>query len=168
MAEFAAAEHFVDHTPTEVTDRFHIRERRVSDLGAESGLRCHRQLEQIERIHADVLAEARVGTRLSGRDYNPYLSTVGTELERKIEADAAKWLGSVRQQLENRQIRVKVHFRRGRPDSVIADAARQIGCQLIVMGTRGKSGLSHVLLGSVAERTVRQAPCPVLTVRQPS
>ena len=38
---------------------------------------------------------------------------------------------------------------------------------LIVMGTHGRSGLAHVMLGSVAERIVRKAPCPVLTVRHP-
>lgn len=38
---------------------------------------------------------------------------------------------------------------------------------LIVMGTHGRSGMSHMLLGSVAEKVVRRAPCPVLTVRRP-
>ncbi len=38
---------------------------------------------------------------------------------------------------------------------------------LIVMGTHGRSGLAHVMLGSVAERVVRKAPCPVMTVRHP-
>ena len=38
---------------------------------------------------------------------------------------------------------------------------------LIVMGTHGRSGVSHMLLGSIAERVVRRAPCPVLTVRRP-
>jgi nucleotide-binding universal stress UspA family protein len=38
---------------------------------------------------------------------------------------------------------------------------------LIVMGTHGRSGVSHLLLGSIAERVVRTAPCPVLTVRRP-
>jgi universal stress protein A len=36
---------------------------------------------------------------------------------------------------------------------------------LIVIATHGRTGLSHVLLGSVAERIVREAPCPVLTIR---
>jgi len=43
--------------------------------------------------------------------------------------------------------------------------AEQGGFDLIVMGTHGRRGLSHVFLGSVAERVVRMAPCPVLTVR---
>jgi len=38
---------------------------------------------------------------------------------------------------------------------------------LIVMGTHGRAGMSHLLLGSIAERVVRHAPCPVLTVRRP-
>ena len=45
--------------------------------------------------------------------------------------------------------------------------ARDHQIDLIVMGTHGRSGLAHVLLGSVAERVVRKAPCPVLTVRPP-
>lgn len=40
-------------------------------------------------------------------------------------------------------------------------------CDLIVMGTHGRTGLRHVLLGSVAERVVRQASCPVVTIRSP-
>ena len=47
----------------------------------------------------------------------------------------------------------------------IAKHAEEVGADLIVMGTRGLSGLKHVLAGSVAERTVRIAPCPVLTVK---
>jgi nucleotide-binding universal stress UspA family protein len=54
------------------------------------------------------------------------------------------------------------------PDSpavAAVEVARRIGADLIVMGTRGLTGVKHVLLGSVAERTIRTAPCPVLTVK---
>jgi nucleotide-binding universal stress UspA family protein len=47
----------------------------------------------------------------------------------------------------------------------IVEMAEDIGADLIVMGTRGLTGIKHVMLGSVAERTVRLAPCPVLTVK---
>jgi nucleotide-binding universal stress UspA family protein len=57
---------------------------------------------------------------------------------------------------------------RGIPSQVILDPAKRDGNDLIVMGTRGRSGLAHVLLGSVAERVVRHAHCPVLTVRDKS
>jgi nucleotide-binding universal stress UspA family protein len=47
----------------------------------------------------------------------------------------------------------------------IARAAEETRADLIVMGTRGNSGLKHLVLGSVAERTLRRAPCSVLTVK---
>lgn len=47
----------------------------------------------------------------------------------------------------------------------IVEYARDLEIDLIVIATHGRTGLSHVLLGSVAERIVREAPCPVLTIR---
>lgn len=49
----------------------------------------------------------------------------------------------------------------------IVTYAKSRGIDLIVMGTHGRSGVAHVFMGSVAERVVRTAPCPVLTVRHP-
>lgn len=53
----------------------------------------------------------------------------------------------------------------GDPAEQILAAARDRGCELIVMGTHGRSGLSRLLTGSVAERVMREATCPVLTVK---
>jgi nucleotide-binding universal stress UspA family protein len=53
------------------------------------------------------------------------------------------------------------------PASAIADYAHQASVDLIVMGTHGRGAVTHLLMGSVAERVVRTAPCPVLTVRHP-
>lgn len=50
------------------------------------------------------------------------------------------------------------------PAAAIVDTARERKADLIVMGTRGLTGLKHLALGSVADRVVRTAPCPVLTV----
>jgi nucleotide-binding universal stress UspA family protein len=55
----------------------------------------------------------------------------------------------------------------GDPAAEILRAARECSCDLIVMGTHGRGGLGRLLMGSVAEAVVRQAPCPVLTVRLP-
>lgn len=55
--------------------------------------------------------------------------------------------------------------RRGMPEQVIPEIARERGSDLIVMGTHGRTGLSRWALGSVAERVLRTAPCPVLTAR---
>jgi universal stress protein A len=56
----------------------------------------------------------------------------------------------------------------GTPAKGIIEHAREQGVDLIVMGTHGRHGLSHALLGSVAERVLRTAPCPVLTIRRPA
>jgi nucleotide-binding universal stress UspA family protein len=58
------------------------------------------------------------------------------------------------------------HIRGGRPYQAIIGLAREIGTDLIVLSTRGYSGLKHLLLGSTAERVVRLAPCPVLVARK--
>jgi universal stress protein A len=65
---------------------------------------------------------------------------------------------------------ITVRFARtepGAPAHKIADFAGAGGYDLIVIGTHGRTGLSRVLLGSVAENVVRHAPCPVLAVRTP-
>src|SRR3990172_2831073 len=56
---------------------------------------------------------------------------------------------------------------KGVPFNKIINAATEINVDLIVIGTHGRTGLSHVMLGSVAEKVVRKALCPVLTVRMP-
>ena len=56
----------------------------------------------------------------------------------------------------------------GVPHAAIVDAAVAGGHDLIVLGSHGRTGLSRVLLGSVAERVVRHAPCTVVVARQPS
>src|SRR5512138_269372 len=53
------------------------------------------------------------------------------------------------------------------PYAEILDYAATHAVDLIVMGTHGRGGVTHMLLGSIAERVVRRAPCPVLTVRRP-
>jgi nucleotide-binding universal stress UspA family protein len=53
------------------------------------------------------------------------------------------------------------------PAAAIVTYADRLNIDLIVMGTHGRGGFAHLLMGSVAERVVRMAPCPVLTVRHP-
>jgi nucleotide-binding universal stress UspA family protein len=62
----------------------------------------------------------------------------------------------------------KAMVRFGAPYHEISTAAKRLNAGLIAITTHGRTGLSHVLLGSTAERVVRHAPCPVLTVRRPS
>jgi nucleotide-binding universal stress UspA family protein len=55
--------------------------------------------------------------------------------------------------------------REGRTGQTVAEAAVEVGADLIVIGTHGRTGIAHMLLGSVAEQVLRTAPCSVLTVR---
>jgi nucleotide-binding universal stress UspA family protein len=70
---------------------------------------------------------------------------------------------------ESRPGDIKVHgeVRQGTPFYEIVRFAQEKNIDLIVMGTHGRTGLVHVLMGSVTEKVVRKAPCPVLTVRHP-
>jgi nucleotide-binding universal stress UspA family protein len=62
---------------------------------------------------------------------------------------------------------VETKLLQGLPSSEIVSHAREGGFDLIVMGTHGRTGVRHAIMGSVAERVVRRAPCPVLTVHLP-
>lgn len=66
---------------------------------------------------------------------------------------------------ELQTLAVEVNIAVGKPAEDILRVAQEAAADLIVMGTHGRTGLSHVLLGSVAEKVVRMAPCPVFTVR---
>lgn len=77
-------------------------------------------------------------------------------MDRQIEAAKDRGL------IFCRQVRVGVDFRE------IIDYARKHDIDLIVMGTHGRTGLAHALMGSVAEKVVRKSPCPVLTVKHPA
>ena len=88
----------------------------------------------------------------------------------------ADWIGEARrlaqQKLEQAQATVKarglggsIHLGDVPAAHAIADRARSLGADLVVMGTHGHTGLKHVLLGIVAERTVEYAPCAVWTVK---
>ena len=68
--------------------------------------------------------------------------------------------------LRSRGVRVKGLVLSGSPAAQIVAVARRASCDMIVMGTRGGNALSRWLLGSVADRVVRRAACPVLTVRK--
>ena len=61
--------------------------------------------------------------------------------------------------------RENIHAIKGRPFEEICRLAQEIDIDLIVIATRGNTGLKHLLLGSTAERVVRYSPCPVLVVR---
>jgi nucleotide-binding universal stress UspA family protein len=72
-------------------------------------------------------------------------------------------------QMDTHDPRLRIEHRlvEGDAGTEILRVAREIGCDLIVMGTHGRTGPGRLLMGSVAEEVVRKAPCPVLTVKTP-
>ena len=62
-------------------------------------------------------------------------------------------------------VTVETHIAKGVPKTEILDAIDDVGVDLVVMGTHGRTGIDHYLIGSVAEKVVRKSPVPVTTVR---
>lgn len=70
-------------------------------------------------------------------------------------------------ELRGRGLTVKPRVLTGDPLECIIEVAKNIGADLLVVGTHGRTGVAHLLLGSVAESILRHSPCPVLCVRHP-
>jgi nucleotide-binding universal stress UspA family protein len=88
------------------------------------------------------------------------------DLVEEMCAAARKRLEKLAESLEDAPAAaIHVEESLGRPADAIVALAREIGADLIVMGSHGHTGLLHVLLGSTAERVVREAPCDVLVVK---
>jgi nucleotide-binding universal stress UspA family protein len=82
-----------------------------------------------------------------------------------VKEEAKASLERAAESLRQRGLQVEEVVREGYPATVIEDEATRQKADLIVIGTHGLSGLKHLLLGSIAERVVQKAPCPVLTVK---
>lgn len=89
-----------------------------------------------------------------------------TELRAELIADAEQRLLAYRGEAERAQVPVVTAARIGLTSHTIVDYAKTLNVDLIVMGTHGRTGVAHLFVGSVAERVLRHAPCPVLTVRE--
>ena len=81
-----------------------------------------------------------------------------------IQAAAAARLEEVCDRVRNAGVEVSSDLRLGLPSQAITEAIREEKADLLVIGTRGLTGVSHLLLGSTAERVVQHAACPVLSV----
>jgi nucleotide-binding universal stress UspA family protein len=84
-------------------------------------------------------------------------------IAREAEHELERLLPAERQQVG----RPTRHVACGRPAKEILHAAEKLGAELIVMGTHGRGGVAGLFMGSVAQKVVRHAPCPVLIVRVP-
>jgi nucleotide-binding universal stress UspA family protein len=92
---------------------------------------------------------------------------MGVDVRLEAEKNAQDRLGRILTDAEREKYHARMVFRVGAPFVEIIRYAREENLDLIVMGTHGRGLIAHLLMGSVAERVVRKAPCPVLTVRHP-
>jgi universal stress protein A len=85
--------------------------------------------------------------------------------DRALKTIAASLLDNSCKMLHKRGLSVDIHLASGSPHREIVKKSHLEKVNMIIMGTHGRTGLEHILFGSVAEKVLRMAPCPVLTVR---
>ncbi len=93
--------------------------------------------------------------------------TAFPNLREEIHARAKQELAELAGQLD-KHVKVRTELRDGASHLAILECAKETAADLIVIGTHGHSGIMHMLLGSTAEKVVRAATCPVMTVRHPA
>jgi nucleotide-binding universal stress UspA family protein len=131
--------------------------------------------------HSESAAEraAWIASRTNGRIHllhacsfpvhglTPYEVVLPNGLWEKIHASASDHLEQIRAELAAKAgVEVTAEVTDGVPGDAILAASEAFGADLIIMGTRGRTGIGHMVLGSVAERTLRTASCPVLAVKE--
>jgi nucleotide-binding universal stress UspA family protein len=138
----------------------------ATDFGAASGtaLRYGRALaaQFSARLHVLHVTENLHLAASSGYGYTslPY------RLQQELESAARKQTDALLTEEDRRALgAIAVTMTDNSPAAAIAEYARGNDIDLVLVGTHGRGGFSHLLMGSVAERVVRTAPCPVLTVR---
>jgi len=141
-----------------------------TDFSDDSNLALRYTVELAQKFSAEVivvhvdqpLAPVMVSELNPGLDFGT-MNRIAEE-QRML---ALRELDRTTEQVRESGIKSRSLMRVGAPFLEIINAAQSEGADLIVMGTHGRTGLSHVLMGSVAERVVNKAPCPVLTIRHP-
>ena len=107
-----------------------------------------------------------IGEKLSHPDFTSQGTSV-VEFLQALERGATQYLAGLAADKQWRDLTVHRLYLHGAPAEQIVGYALSQDIDLLVLGTHGRSALKQLFLGSVAERVVRTAPCPVLTVRHP-
>lgn len=95
-----------------------------------------------------------------------YGEVVGTlDVHEMLKEKYTEMLKDEALKLKNQGIRAEWEIMEGHPHEEIVKACQDNGADMVVMTTHGRTGIAHFIMGSVAERVVRSAPCPVLIVR---
>jgi nucleotide-binding universal stress UspA family protein len=127
-------------------------------------------LREAVRVLGAVSASARVVLlhvyRLQREVVYPWTPPPLVHRSNEVAYEARKRLGELAEPIRKLGFDVEVLAQEGYPSEVIDEEAKRIGADLIAMGTHGRSRLRRLVFGSVAERVLPAAPCPVLTVHE--
>ncbi len=137
------------------------------DFSASSQHALHYAIDFAKRFNSalDLVHVVEIMPVLSYVDYEGIdLEGFQEQLQKDADSEFDRWL---RETPDLGDLRSKTHIRRDVPYLEVIDASKDYKSDLIILATHGRSGLSHFLLGSVAEKVVRNSPCPVLTVKKP-
>lgn len=123
---------------------------------------------QLATEHAIGLAESLGATLhiISVSEDGPHSSQKQDKMRSDPEGEAAQAIEEAERAATQRGLEVTTNVRHGVAQEEIVDVAEANPIDLIVVGTHGRTGLDHLVVGSVAEEVVRNAPVPVVTVRE--
>lgn len=125
---------------------------------AEAALEWASELARLQGARLELIHAVTVPPVMSG------FVAPGPLFDEEVRAAALARLGETAVRLRQTGAEVATHLAIGTPSQVILHRAGELPAAAIVMGTRGLTGLRHLLLGSTTERVMHRAPCPVLSV----
>ena len=112
-------------------------------------------------LHVVAVIDKEASELVPAEDRHASLTQIVDHMRDRLIAEAGRFLEA----RKGPPLRAIAHVRMGRIADEIANLATEIRADLVVVGTHGRRGMKRLVLGSVAEHTVRLAPCPVLVVR---
>src|SRR5262245_20347926 len=142
---------------TDLSPHADVAQSRAVALAAREGARLTLLHVSVAATSVPAMAEVESAAALE-------LAAVAADLEREVAAQLAERAAWARAA----GVEPATETRHGHPDEVIVQVADELGVDLLVIGTHGRTGLTRFLLGSVAEHIVRRAGCDVLVARGPA
>jgi nucleotide-binding universal stress UspA family protein len=136
------------------------------DFGDASSAALDYAVELVEGTDADVYVLHTFEIPIVGLPDGVVAATA--ELTSRIVNAAQGALDDTAARYEDRKVRVKTLLKQGDAREVILAQAKELGAELVCIGTHGRRGIARALIGSVAESVVRTSPVPVLTVHGPA
>ena len=133
--------------------------------GSETSINAGRLAIQIATTHSVPMTFVYVVDSAIADEIAGATSKTAEMVHRELEAKGRRYLDYLSRMARDRGLQADQVVRHGIPHSEIANLAREQGVDLIVIGQVGRHGPRRVLIGSVAERVIEYAPCPVLVVR---